>query len=441
MLENLGSILLELSGNVIGYFIWFIILSIFLDLKSKYKRNIALYLLGFLVLYVIKLIFLQYFIIKFIISIYVLFFIYVLYKGRFAHKIFTLCMSNCINYVTDMFIISLTNMGFNNNLFSITLNDEISGIWISIIKLVLFILVYIMLKNFAPNKTLKIDILSTAQALILTMLPAFSFVTIFILDKGVRDYVTVPINTSVFLLIASSGTLIYNVVIMILIDKLILNKRYKYLNEISEAQLITQFNHYEQIMEKNQQTRKLKHDMNNHLMCIGTLIENNKIEEAKWLLHDIETITLGLDLEISSGNSIADAILNEKNKLAQQYEIKFEFSGALPTENFINPLDISIIFSNALDNAIEAASKSLDTDRFVITNIKIQGKCLLILIKNSVAQDFKISGKEISSTKNNKEQHGVGLKNINDSVEKYGGNLNIKCENKIFSLEILFSKL
>lgn len=439
MLGILHNSLFDLISSTFEILIFVFMISIFLDFTVKAKKNMILFFAVYGLLKVSKIIFPMLFPLDFFTSLYVLIFILVAFKGNFAHKIFAFCTALCLNYVIDIFIISFTSMGFNYNLFFSTLTGGISGIWVTTIKLILFMLVYIVLKNFATNTTLKIDILSTAQTLILIMLPAFSFATITILDWGVRNFVKIPIDTSAFLLIASLCTIIYNVIVMILIDKLILNKKYEHLYEMSEAQLRTQFNYYEQIMGKNQETRKLKHDMKNHLRLIRTLIGNNDISAAKELLDEIEDTMRGLDLEISSGNSITDAILNEKNKMAHKLGVKFEFSGILPRENFINPFDISTIFSNALDNALEAAVKCSESERFVKTATYIQGKCLFISIVNSVEKNIKISGIEIESTKSNKEQHGFGLKNINDSVEKYGGSLGVVCENQVFKLEILLN--
>ncbi len=439
MLVILANSLIDLISSIFEILIFVFMISIFLDFTERANKNVILYFVIYGLLKVVKIIFPIVFLVDFITSVFVLIFVFIAFKGNIAHKLFAFSTAVCLNYVVDIFIISFTNMGFNYNLFFSTLSGGVRGIWVTIIKIILVILVYILLKNFATTTTLKINILSSVQTLILIMLPAFSFATITILDWGVRNFVDVPVNTSAFLLIASLCTIIYNVIVMILIDKMILNKKYKHLNEMSEAQLRTQFNHYEQIMSKNQETRKLKHDMKNHLRLIRTLIENNDIDEAKELLDEIEDTMRGLDLEISSGNSITDAILNEKNKMAHNLGIKFEFSGILPRENFINPFDISTIFSNALDNAIEAAVKSDDSERFIRVFTYIQGKCLFILIENSVEKDIKITGKEIESTKQNKEHHGFGLKNINDSVEKYGGGLSIICENKVFKLEILLN--
>lgn len=439
MLESISNNLLQLIINVIELFIWFFLISIFLYYKKEYKKKIVYFLLVYLVLYIFEQVFSQILIINFIISIYSRFFIYTLYKGKFVHKFFAFWISNCINYVIDMFIISIVSIGFDGNLFFSSILDIDSKIIVTLIKSVLFMVIYIIFKKYVSSNTLKIDIMSSTQTLLLTMLPIFGYVNMSVFDYGVRTYINVPFNVNLFLIITYLATIVYNIVVMVLIDKLVLNRKYKLINNISQAQLLTQFNHYESLKEKIEQTRKLKHDMRNHLMCVEMLIENNQKEKAMSILNDIEYIMQESDLEISSGNSIIDAILNEKNKLARKYGIKFSFEGAMPQECFINPFDISTIFSNAIDNAIEAAQQDTDSNRFIKTTIKLHGKCLLILIENSVKDDIKIIDNNIETTKDNKGQHGFGLKNIKESVEKYGGDFNISCMDRKFTLEIMFN--
>lgn len=436
MLESIINNIPQFIINIIELLIWLFIISIFLYFKQEYKKRIFYFLFIYMVLYVVERIFTQFIILNIIISIYSTFFIYFLYKGRFIYKFFTFWISHCINYVINMIIISIAGIRYDGNLFFNSIQEINSKSIVTLIKLLLFILIYIIYKKCVPINKLKINVMSNAQTLLLTIL---GYITMIAFEYGVRTYIKVPINENIFIMITYLATIIYNVVVLILIGKLVLNKKYKLMNDISQSQLLTQFKHYESLKEKMEQTRKLKHDMNNHVMCIEALIENNEIEKAKGILDNIKYIMHESDLEISSGNSIVDAILNEKNKYAQSYGINFSFEGALPQECNINPIDISTIFSNALDNAIEAAQQDINNNRFIKTTIKLQGKCILILIENSTKQHIKITDNNIETTKNNKGQHGFGLKNIRESVEKYGGDFNISCIDKIFSLEILFN--
>ncbi len=437
MLGILLPVIFQITANIIQTVVWLCMIQVFLDFKVRRNRNIAIFIGVYIIIYIIsELLFKKAVELKIL---YLYLAALILFKGPFFHKLFTFGICSCLNYVSELFIVSFSNLGFNGNLFNETIDGYTSGTWVIILKGIIFLLIYYLLKNFSTATKIRLYVLNSRQALILTILPLFSLVTIILLDYGIREYITIPIKASLFLLLSSTGTIFYVIVVIILIDKLILNQRYVQLNEFSQAQLITQYNHYHSIMEKDKQTRKLRHDMKNHLLCIRSLIELDRIHDVKQILKDMEIMIHSTGHEINSGNSIVDAILNEKAEQAKENRIKLEFSGALPDNNFIEPFDISTIFSNALDNAIEAAKKSNDPERFIRTSVVSRGKCILVSIENTVECNIKISSNLLESTKSNKEQHGFGLKNISESVEKYTGSLELKCENNIFTLEILLS--
>ena len=81
--------------------------------------------------------------------------------------------------------------------------------------------------------------------------------------------------------------------------------------------------------------------------------------------------------------------------------------------DFIEPLDVSTIFGNGLDNAIEASEKLPEEQR-------------AILVKAGKMQNFF-----------DDFLHGFGISNMRKAVEKYDGQLMTKCENGKFTLKIL----
>ena len=96
--------------------------------------------------------------------------------------------------------------------------------------------------------------------------------------------------------------------------------------------------------------------------------------------------------------------------------------------DFIEPLDVSTIFGNGLDNAIEASEK------LPVKAGKMQN-FFSVLIENNCLQD---SGNTKSrTTKNDDFLHGFGISNMRKAVEKYDGQLMTKCENGKFTLKIL----
>ena len=86
--------------------------------------------------------------------------------------------------------------------------------------------------------------------------------------------------------------------------------------------------------------------------------------------------------------------------------------------DFIKDFDITAIFANLWDNAIEACDK-VDDGKYISMDISRQNNFLLVNIENSY-NGVVIKNKDgYISTKNNHD--GMGLKSVQLVVEKYDG--------------------
>ena len=103
----------------------------------------------------------------------------------------------------------------------------------------------------------------------------------------------------------------------------------------------------------------------------------------------------------------------------------------------INPLDLCIIFGNALDNAIDACAKCKnDEEKIINIHSSLTNGFLFIKIENPIATDVKITNNSITTTKKDKNSHGIGLQSIRTSIQKYYGEMKLSQLNGIFCLEI-----
>ena len=106
--------------------------------------------------------------------------------------------------------------------------------------------------------------------------------------------------------------------------------------------------------------------------------------------------------------------------------------------NFMDTMDICSIFGNALENAIESVMKIKEKEkRLIHLSVSKQREFLMISIENYYEEELQYSEGELQSTKQEKSQHGFGIKSIQYIVNKYNGALNINAENNWFSLKIL----
>ena len=110
-------------------------------------------------------------------------------------------------------------------------------------------------------------------------------------------------------------------------------------------------------------------------------------------------------------------------------DIKIEVNGVF-TDKF-DSVDLCIIFSNLLDNAIEACSNISDSSIITI-DLKLQQGYQYIAIRNPYIQN---NNTQLLTTKQNKTHHGFGLSNVRNAVERHDGELLIT-QGEVFTVEM-----
>ncbi|MBQ7638327.1 MAG: sensor histidine kinase [Clostridia bacterium] len=131
-----------------------------------------------------------------------------------------------------------------------------------------------------------------------------------------------------------------------------------------------------------------------------------------------------------------DSLLNIKSASAAEAGTKITFDGMIPSEG-IEPKDMCICVGNLLDNAIEACA-SLPDDKSISVSSVVKNNTLLITVQNPVDPDKKIKKNQTpATTKSDKRAHGIGLRNVRDTVKKYNGSLQLYVENGVFTAELL----
>ena len=113
----------------------------------------------------------------------------------------------------------------------------------------------------------------------------------------------------------------------------------------------------ENMHEINKQTMIVRHDMKSKLTYIMFKLDEGDIKGAEKFLSEELDVELSDVNIISTGNRIADAILNMHAETARKQGIPFRMNitGNL---GMVNEVDITIILSNLLDYALELAGTS-----------------------------------------------------------------------------------
>lgn len=137
---------------------------------------------------------------------------------------------------------------------------------------------------------------------------------------------------------------------------------------------------------------------------------------------------------IHTGNDFLDIIIRDKADKAREKKIDFSAFIDFRNVDFIDPLDISTLFGNGIDNAIEASVKLPEEQRVILVKAGRIQNFVSILIENNCLDEAYAGGE---TTKADKFLHGFGISNMQKAAEKYSGTCTTTQANGKFTLKIL----
>lgn len=193
----------------------------------------------------------------------------------------------------------------------------------------------------------------------------------------------------------------------------------------------------EVLQKNNDNIRKFRHDINNHLYVLDSMLdEENNTRKAKKYIENLVGKLNKVKMYSSSGNIQLDSIVNYKLSEANEKDIEVSSDVKLPNECHIDMNDMVTILGNIIDNSIEAVEK-LDERRYIDLKIKYQIGTILINLKNSYDGNIKLKNGTIKTLKRNSMEHGIGLKSVEEAVQKYDGAVKIDYDDKEFRVKIV----
>ncbi len=190
-------------------------------------------------------------------------------------------------------------------------------------------------------------------------------------------------------------------------------------NRELQAFMYMQKQQYDYQLQQSVAVRRFKHDLVNHIGVLRELINEKKTEAAKEYIDTIWSIQDEFDLKVHTGDCYLDVIVNYYWYLAIKENIEFVVLGKLTDKMPLEMFDITTLMGNILQNAVEA---TINTDAPTIRVELVEHKKeIFIVVSNSVVEKINIKKGFFITSKKDKANHGIGLKNIIATVEKYHG--------------------
>lgn len=273
------------------------------------------------------------------------------------------------------------------------------------------------------------------QYIFLAIIPIFNAIILYII-LILAEYKVDQNFTHIIMSLMAIISSVLNLAVLYFFENISRSNQLEIDNDLMRQQLDMQYSYYQQLEIEYNNSQKIMHDIKNHFGVFEQLYITGHAKEGEKYVEEIYKVIGALAMEFKSNNRILNIIVNEKIKICNDGNIDFTYSVENIDLNFINDVDITSIFANLLDNAIESCNRIIDGTKRIELRVYQFNKMIIINLINSFDKaPVQNGGKLISSKKNHK---AIGLSNVKASVEKYDGDLNIEIEQDKFSVSIMF---
>ncbi|MDO4647776.1 MAG: ATP-binding protein [Eubacteriales bacterium] len=203
--------------------------------------------------------------------------------------------------------------------------------------------------------------------------------------------------------------------------------------------LDTQYANYRTSRDSVDLINQKYHDLKHQIEILRR--ESNSDEKLKYL-DKMERDIRQYEAQNKTGNNILDIILTSKSLSCQRHHTELTVVADGSLIGFMDAMDISSLFGNALDNAIESVRRIENySERLIHLTIVQQKSFVHITVENRYVGEIRFrNGLPVTTKSMEVGYHGFGVKSIKSTVEKYGGSLTVSADNGWFRLNILIAR-
>ncbi|MBR5858334.1 MAG: GHKL domain-containing protein, partial [Clostridia bacterium] len=267
-----------------------------------------------------------------------------------------------------------------------------------------------ILKFYTPNQYFKpMDLVLYLVAPLITIITLSTFL-ILSLNEVLWQYY-------ILFAFCSVGLVVTNVFSLVLFIKQNKNEREKHEMEMLLSMRESELLRHKDLQKHYESFRILRHDIKEQILYVKQLVEKGALDAAGAHIEKLENIINDTNVTASTGNRIIDTVLYSKISLHR--EIRFIVSGVVGDLSCIGEVELVSLFTNMLDNAIEATETQ--DEKIIEISFSLIGGFQNISCKNT-ARGFDIkSNPELKTTKKDKALHGYGIKSMKKAVSAANG--------------------
>ena len=346
-----------------------------------------------------------------------------LYQTKWRNKVVLAAYLTFVQAGVEIMVWAIFSIGTGASYHTHPIGDYFWGVLLS--KFMVFVLLYatlLFVKVTAKDET-------PQHALLFLTLPITSTIIIYQLAELTRRVQSAGFYhlyiISAFLLI------VVNLIVIWLFNNLTKLSRLEQQAALQKVYAEQQQEYYLSMLEKNKKIRQIRHDLRNHISVIRNLLQKEQFTELAAYLDEMQVQVIEKQ-RYNTDNPILDTVLNLKAEQAEAQETVLDLEIYALTSCQMQAMDMVVVLSNCLDNALEAVCKIPDSKQRIITGaLRITEQFLSFQLSNPMAEAIRqdTSGR-LLTTKKDRQLHGLGLANVESVVQKYGGEVITKIDNQ-----------
>ncbi len=209
---------------------------------------------------------------------------------------------------------------------------------------------------------------------------------------------------------------------------------YRTQQAMAKRYLEEQVAHYQYLSEREQNTRRFRHDFKSHMAMAKQLYLDGKQEEFETYFREMTEQIATFGNRVTVNNDIADAIINRYYDEAEQNGIMMEVEGHFPGVCYISAYDLCTVLSNLLGNAIDAEKEA--GGKTIYCGVRYDETQIFIVVKNDYINTIKQADNRFLSTKGGLQHQGFGIVNVNEAVRRNKGHVVYDAKNSRFVVRL-----
>lgn len=360
---------------------------------------------------------------------------FAIYEGKWGHKLLIVLSYNLVDILLANLYFRLASRTSGLDFSALSLPGNVARLYIILLVYLSELLILCLLRTKLHRISKK---LTNDYPIILLFLLCSFFVVL--INYYIQFYFSY--GDEVLEALGLFSTIMMLIIIFSALALFIrLQKRNKQLQEaqITKWKTEQQKELLRSIEESEKKVREIRHDMKSYFLAYHTLLKEGKTQEVLQDLQKMLETRLNKEEGHFSENPLLDSMLAYKQQICIKKQIRFVPRISIPPR--YDDIEMIVVLSNIIDNAIEAQESISAEKRFVSVEIIPRPHALSILVENPILQSVLAQNPDLMTTKEDFKSHGLGIGSVKRIVAQRNGVVDIGEKNNLFFVHIYLPRI